>query len=120
MEGESVVEDPESVISGTKMLRPYSWYQINPTDSNFTPQNCDQLPLHIIRFMLMKLMDAEASVRHGGLLGGIYDFFRDVINGIRKRFGTMDTEELKHIIGNMQRNGVIKDTGDGIEIIKRF
>lgn len=120
MEGETVVEDPESVISGTKMLRPYSWYQINPTDSNFTPQNCDQLPLHIIRFMLMKLMDAEASVRHGGLLGGIYDFFRDVINGIRKRFGTMDTEELKHIIGNMQRNGVIKDTGDGIEIIKRF
>lgn len=120
MPGETVVEDPQSVIAGTTMLRPYAWYRINQYDSSFTPKNCDQLPLHIIRFMLTKLMDAEASVRHGGLLGGIYDFFKDVINSIRKRFGTMDTEELKQIIGNMQRNGVIKDTGDGIEIIKRF
>ena len=120
MPEETVVEDSQSVIAGTTMLRPYAWYTINQKDSSFAPKNCDQLPLHIIRFMLTKLMDAEASVKHGGLLGDIYDFFRDVINSIRKRFGTMDTNELKQIIGNMQRNGVIKDTGDGIEIIKRF
>jgi len=117
---EKVLVDPESKITGTTMLRPYAWYRINPNDNSFAPQNCDQLPLHIIRFMLTKLMDAEASVKHGGLFGGIYDFFRDVINSIRKRFGTMDTEELKRIIGKMQRSGLIKDTGDGIEIIKRF
>ncbi len=120
MPEETVVEDSQSVIAGTTMLRPYAWYTINQKDSSFAPKNCDQLPLHIIRFMLTKLMDAEESVKHEGLLGDIYDFFRDVINSIRKRFGTMDTNELKQIIGNMQRNGVIKDTGDGIEIIKRF
>ena len=120
MAGETVVEDPESVISGTNLMRPYSWYKINPKDSRFAPHNCDQLPLHIIRFMLMKLMDAEATVKHKGLLGWIYDFFRDLINKIRELFGTMDTDEMKKIIGQMQRDGVIKDNGDGIEIIKRF
>lgn len=74
MPGETVVEDGEAVINGTTLQRPYSWYQINPHDSSFAPKNCDQLPLHIIRFMLMKLMDAEAKVQHGGLLGWIYDF----------------------------------------------
>ncbi len=118
--GETVTEDSEAVISGTNLLRPYSWYQINPKDNKFSPQNCDQLPLHIIRFMLMKLMDAEAAVKHKGLLGRIYDFFRDIINKIRELFGTMDTEELKKIIGKMQRDEIIKDNGDGIEIIKRF
>lgn len=112
--------DSEAIINGTNLMRPYSWYQINPNDNSFAPKNCDQLPLHIIRFMLTKLMDAEAKVKHGGLLGRIYDFLRDMINRIRRMFGTMDTDELKQIIGKMQRSGLIKDTGDGIEIIKRF
>lgn len=120
MPGETVVEDAESVISGTNLARPYAWYQINPNDSSFSPKNCDQLPLHIIRFMLMKLMDAEAKIKHGGLLGWIYDFLRDMIDRIRGIFGTMNTDELKQIIGKMQRSGIIKDTGDGIEILKRF
>lgn len=120
MPGETVVEDAESVISGTNLARPYAWYQINPNDSSFSPKNCDQLPLHIIRFMLMKLMDAEAKVKHGGLLGWLYDFLRDMIDRIRGIFGTMNTDELKQIIGKMQRSGIIKDTGDGIEILKRF
>lgn len=118
--GETITEDPNAVIAGTNIVRPYSWYQINPNDSSFAPKNCEQLPLHIIRFMLMKLMDAETSVKHGGLLGGIYDFFRDVIKSIKIHFGSMDPEKLKQIIGDMQRNGLIKDTGDGIEIVKRF
>ena len=118
--GETITVDPNAVIAGTNIVRPYSWYQINPNDSSFAPKNCEQLPLHIIRFMLMKLMDAETSIKHGGLLGGIYDFFRDVIKSIKIHFGSMDPEKLKQIIGDMQRNGLIKDTGDGIEIIKRF
>lgn len=120
MPGETIVDDPVAVISGTNLLRPYEWFQINPNDSRFAPKNCDQLPLHILRFMLSKLMDAEAKVQHGGLFGKIYDFFRDLINSIRAVFGTMDTDELKNIIRKMQHDGIIKDTGDGIEIIKRF
>lgn len=117
---EKVLVDPESKIAGTTMLRPYAWYRINPNDNSFAPQNCDQLPLHVIRFMLTKLMDAEALVNHGGVFGRIYDFFRDVVVSIKKRFGTMDIEELKSKIAEMQCSGTIKDTGDGIEIIKRF
>lgn len=105
--------DPEAVISGTNLLRPYSWFQINPIDSSFSPKNCDQLPLHILRFMLMKYMDAEDSVKYKGLLGWI-------IKKLRLIWGSMDPEELKKIIGQMQRDRVIKDSGDGIEIIKRF
>ena len=112
--------DPDAIINGTTLQRPYCWYQINSNDSHFAPKNCDQLPLHIIRFMLMKLMDAETKVKHGGLLGWIYDFLRDMIDRIRGIFGTMNTDELKQIIGKMQRSGIIKDTGDGIEILKRF
>lgn len=118
--GETITEDPNALIAGTNIVRPYSWYQIDPNDNSFAPKNCEQLPLHIIRFMLTKLMDAETSVNHGGLLGGIYDFFRDTIKNIMRHFGSMDPEKLKQIIGDMQRNGLIKDTGDGIEIIKRF
>lgn len=118
--GETITEDPNAVIAGTNIVRPYSWYQIDSNDNSFAPKNCEQLPLHIIRFMLTKLMDAETSVNHGGLLGNIYDFFRDTIKNIMRHFGSMDPEKLKQIIGDMQRNGLIKDTGDGIEIIKRF
>ena len=120
IDNKNIKPDPEAVINGTNLLRPYSWYQINPKDNSFSPKNCDQLPLHIIRFMLMKLMDAESAVTHKGLLGSIYDFFRDTIIVIRKRLGGIDPEELKTIIGKMQHEGIIKDNGDGIEIIKRF
>ena len=68
--------------------------------------------MHIIRFMLAKLIDAEEN-SYKGFFGSILKFLKTV-------FGTMDIDELKRIIGNMQRNGVIKDKGDGIEIIKRF
>lgn len=120
MTGETVVEDPLAVINGTTIQRPYSWYKINPNNGSFAPKNCDQLPLHILRFMLLKLIDAEAKVSRGGLLGRIGVFFQNLINRIRIALGTMDTNELKRIIGDMQRNGIIKDSGDGIEIIKRF
>lgn len=120
MEGETVVEDSEAVIAGTTLLRPYAWYHINPKDNRFSPKNCDQLPLHIIRFMLVKLMDAEAKVKHRGLLGRLFDILRDIIKKILDYIGSMDKEELKKIIGKMQRDNVIKDNGDGIEILKRL
>ena len=112
MPGETVNEDNEAVIAGTNLMRPFGWYQITPGNNSYAPRNCDQLPLHIIRFMLAKLIDAEEN-SYKGFFGSILKFLKTV-------FGTMDIDELKRIIGNMQRNGVIKDKGDGIEIIKRF
>lgn len=114
MEGD-IQDDPESVIVGTKLMRPYAWYHINPEDHSFAPRNCDQLPLHILRFMLAKLYDAETR-KSGGLLG----WFTDLIRKIKQILGSMDPKELQQIIGQMQRNGVIKDSGYGIEILKKF
>ena len=120
MPGESVIEDPQAVIAGTTLLRPYSWYQINPQDNGFAPHNCDQLPLHIIRFMLSKLIDAEVQVKHEGILGSVFDFLKSIINKISEVFGTIDPEKLKQIIAAMQKDGIIKNNGCGIEIIKNF
>lgn len=115
LEGEILKEDPESVISGTNLTRPYSWYQINPEDGSFAPRNCDQLPLHILRFMLAKLYDAETRRSEG-----FFGWFTDLIRKIKQIFGSMEPGELQQIIGQMQRNGIIKDTGYGIEILKKF
>lgn len=112
MPGETVTEDSKAVIAGTSLMRPYCWYQITPGDNSYAPRNCDQLPLHIIRFMLAKLIDAQTN-EYKGFFGSILKFLRSV-------FGTMDIDELRDIIGDMQSKGIIKDKGEGIEIIKRF
>ena len=115
MEGEVINPDPESVINGTNLTRPYAWYHINPADGSFAPHNCDQLPLHILRFMLAKLYDAETR-KSGGFVG----WFSDLIRRIGQILGSIDPKELQGIISSMQRNGIIKDSGHGIEILKKI
>lgn len=113
--GETICEDPDSVISGTNLLRPYSWYHINEEDCSYAPSNCEQLPLHILRFMLAKLYDAETRKS-----GGLFGWFTNLINKIRQILGSMNPAELQEVISKMQRSGIIKDSGYGIEILKKF
>lgn len=115
MESDVIKPDPESVINGTNLTRPYAWYHINPADGSFAPHNCDQLPLHILRFMLAKLYDAETRKS-----GGFFGWFSDLVRRIGQILGSMDPKELQGIISSMQRNGVIKDSGYGIEILKKI
>ena len=115
MEGDIIQPDPESVIAGTNLMRPYSWYRINQENCNFAPHNCEQLPLHILRFMLAKLYDAETRKT-----GGLFGWFADIIRRISQILGSMDPKELQEIIGKMQRTGIIKDSGCGIEILKKI
>ena len=70
--------------------------------------------------MLSKLIDAEVQVKHEGILGSVFDFLKSIINKIREVFGTIDPEKLKQIIAAMQKDGIIKNNGCGIEIIKNF
>lgn len=117
MEGDidNLKQDPEAVINGTNLRRPYSWYKINTEDGSYAPRNCEQLPLHILRFMLAKLYDAQ-TYQAGGLLA----WFKKMIKKIKMILGTMDPNELQTIIGKMHKDGIIKDSGFGIEIIKSF
>lgn len=109
-ESDVVNEDPEAVIKGTNLVRPYSWFRTchhNDVNLNgFKPVNCEQLPLHIIRFMLVK-RDNEKS---------IWELLLDVLG---KFFGTIDPDELKKVLIKMQGANIIKDDIDGIVHLKK-
>lgn len=131
--GETILPDPLSIINGTTLKKPYSWFQINPTDNSYAPKNCEQLPLHIIRFMLEKLMDVENNINRnnsnnddngGSLIGRFFQNIIQILFNVRKKvrnsINTMDPQELRDIIIRMQRDGIIKNSGDGIEILKKI
>ena len=109
-EVETLQEDPDGVFPGEGMndiVRPTEWFQ-HPQgrDPKYAPYNCEQLPLHIIRFMFNKLK-AEAP---GGLLGKILSTI----------FGTMTKEDLQNALDKLSKNDLIKDNTEGIKTIKKI
>lgn len=113
-EGDIVNEDTEAVITGTNLVRPYSWFKIRYNSNNalngYKPVNCEQLTLHIIRFMLNKIEYGKAHPT---------DIWKKIWIWIQKTLGTIRLDELKEIIHNMQTAGIIKDSHeDGIIHIK--
>lgn len=114
-EGDIVNEDSEAQITGTSLIRPYSWFKIRYNSDSalngFMPLNCEQLPLHIIRFMLNKLDYME---KHPG---SIWERIKNWFGAI---FGNINPNELRDIISKMQTSGILKDSQDeGIIHIKR-
>lgn len=113
-EGDIVNEDSEARIEGTNLIRPFSWFKIRyNSDSSlngFKPVNCEQLPLHIIRFMLNKL---DYMQNHPtGFWNIIMQWFMDI-------FGSIKPTELRDVISKMQTSGILKDSQDeGIIHIK--
>lgn len=107
---ETLMEDPEGVFPGRGMeeiVRPTEWFHLpQDRDPKYAPYNCEQLPLHIIRFMFNKLK-AEAP---GGLLGKI----------LSTVFGTMTKEDLQNALDKLSKNDLIKDNIEGIKTIKKI
>ena len=95
-ESDDVEPDSEAILIGSKLVRPYSWFKTcfhtDPDLNGYRPVNCEQLVLHITRFMLAK-HDREKHI-----LNRLIDMFRGV-----------DPRELKKIIDKMQIEGIIKD-----------
>lgn len=113
-DGDIVNEDPEAQIEGTNLMRPLSWFKIRyNSDSSFNgykPLNCEQLPLHIIRFMLNKkdYMDKHPS--------SLWDRMK---RWFGLMFGSINPNELRDIISKLQTSGILKESQDeGIIIIK--
>ena len=107
---ECLQEDPEGVFPGEGMndiVRPTEWFH-HPQDreAKYAPYNCEQLPLHIIRFMFNKLK-AEAP---GGLLGRLLAII----------FGTITKEDLQKALDKLSKNDLIKDNTEGIKTIKKI
>lgn len=111
-EGDIVNEDDNATIAGTNLMRPYSWYRINPNDSSYAPTNCEQLPLHILKFHLGKTIDIQMSkVQSMG-------WFTKLWKRLTGAFGSIDPKEYQQIQGKMIQDGVINED-NGIEYIKR-
>ena len=115
------VEDSTSITQGQPLLRPSSWYRIstdktsNKLMSEFRPYNCDQLTLHLLRFVLRKSRDVEAmSAKENKFTA----FFKKIWTRIQSVFGNVDRDKVEKIIRKMTEDKVLKDTGDGIEYIK--
>lgn len=104
------MEDPDGVFFGKGMddiVRPTEWFQLpHDREPKYAPYNCEQLPLHIIRFMFNKLK-AEAP---GGIFGDLLNLF----------FGTIRKEDLQNALDKLSKNDLIKDNTEGIKTIKKI
>ena len=101
---ETLVEDLKSIFEGTPITRPIAWYELSRAqgDPQYRPCNCEQLPLHIIRFMFNK----DAIKAHAGVVG----WFMQI-------FGQIPKQTLQNALINLQQKNLIKDNMEGIERI---
>lgn len=105
-ESDIINEDADAVLVGTRLVRPYSWFKTrfhsDASLNGYRPVNCEQLVLHITRFMLAK-----------------HDQERTFFGWLKEIFGGIDPKELKRIINDMQLQGIIKDNKEsGVVHIK--
>lgn len=90
----------------SSIQRPAAWYHL-PIDRKaaYNPHNCEQLPLHIIRFMFNK-MEKRAP---GGIWGKLANWV----------FGTITKADLQQALSGLSQKGLIKDNVEGIKTLKR-
>ena len=124
-----IEDDPEAVlIPNTTIIRPNSWFEV--TSKEYRPHNCEQLALHILAFMLAKLIDAKIRKEKtkSAFLRGIERTLNVVLNistlgmwsAIKDYFGDIPLEKMEEIIQSMRTQHLIKEAGEGIEIYKRI
>lgn len=88
------------------IMRPNAWFQLwHKPKAAYAPNNCEQLPLHIVRFMFNK----KKSEALDGLLGFLARFF----------FGTMTARDMQKALDDLSQANLIKDSGEGIKILKK-
>ena len=109
-EGDILNTDMEAVFKfddeSLNIERPSAWFHhTNPTPK-YAPKHCEQVALHILRFMLNKARNNQST-------SWFSQFFRSI-------FGRITLNDLNNTIVEMTNNGLIKDTGDGIERIKVY
>lgn len=105
-ESEIINPDPEGVFPETDIVRSAAWYNLSKgINSSYSPYNCEQLPLHIIRFMFNKLTEESP----GGIWGSISSFL----------FGTITKNDLSKALKGLNDKNLIKDSDDGIKILKK-
>lgn len=120
-------DDPSAVlIFGTAIVRPNSWYFV--CSREYKPHNCEQIALHILEFMFRKMMDAK--IREENNRGILYRGVRALANfalnivtlslwsDIKDYFGDIPMSMIESVIDTMKSQGIIKYSGEGIEVYK--
>lgn len=102
---ESVLEDITSFFPSTSIERRAAWYSLwhNPK-ATYSPHNCEQLLIHTLRFIYKKYKPNQLR------------YFMPPISP----FGGITIKEMEEVLRKLSRTGLIKDSGDGIKILKSF
>lgn len=86
--------------------RPFAWYNHRNEHPRYQPKNCEQVTLHILRFMLNKARKNQTD-------NEFVQFFRRV-------FGKITINDLNKTIVEITNKNLIKDNVDGIERLKIY
>lgn len=107
----SMSKDPEAVIDG--VVVPNAWFERVP-NTGYEPYNCEQTALHILRFLIVKtiLKQKTEEKNNDGFLGYLRGVFTSIVNW----WNGIDYDTFKSLISELQNQGHIKDSGDGIEL----
>ena len=109
-EGDILNDDMEAVFKfdndSLDIERPSAWFHHTNSTPKYTPKHCEQVALHILRFMFNKARNNQST-------SWFSQFFRNI-------FGRITLNDLNNTIVEMTNSGLIKDTGDGIERIKVY
>lgn len=107
----SVDTDPEAKIDGIKV--PNAWYEV-VSGKGFSPKNCEQVALHILRFLIgktaLKRQKEEAENQ------GFFGLLNRAIDSLKNWWNGVDYDAFKALISELQSQGKIKDSSDGIEL----
>lgn len=123
-----IQEDLDAVlIPGSDIIRPNSWFKIE--SSEYRPHNCEQLALHILEFMLAKVVDAKikADQNQNPILRGLRIAANFILNvgtlGLWDKlcdlFGGISIEQMQSAMKKINDRNLIKHSGEGITILEK-
>lgn len=103
-DNEIINDHPLGFFTNTRIGRPFAWYRLK-NDAQYRPYNCEQLPLHILRFMFNKFKKEVP----GGIIGNLLSFM----------FGSITVKDMQESLDKLSKANLIKDNEEGIKTIKK-
>ena len=80
----------------------------------YAPKNCEQTALHILRFLIVKTMLKQQENEKAS--DGFFGYIRRAMNIFLNWLNGIDYDAFKNLVAELQKEGKIKDSGDGIEL----
>lgn len=109
-DNEIINDHPDGFFTNTDIARPFAWYNLKQYKegegkAEYNPYNCEQLPLHILRFMFNKFKKEVP----GGIIGNLLSFM----------FGSITVNDMQISLDKLSKANLIKDNVEGIKTIKK-